>query len=283
MLFELLLISLGINGLFFLMAAFLKSDLFTDLTYSLSFILLSLYLGFRAPLYHPAQYVNLALVILWALRLGGYLFRRILLIKVDHRFDDRRDSFIRFGSFWLLQALTVWIVMFPLAGSSMPPSPEIISPLGLILLGAGWTVFAAGLVIEWVADRQKFAFKSRTDNSGKFMQSGLWSRSRHPNYFGEMLIWWGMGLASSAFFRSFEFLYLAGPLFITIMLRYVSGVPLLEKQADKKWGEQQEYREYRASTPLIIPRIRPASATAGTSPGNSGDTMVSRDNGNSKK
>ncbi|AHC16158.1 DUF1295 domain-containing protein [Salinispira pacifica] len=268
MLFELLLISLGINGVFFLIAATLRSDLFTDLTYSLSFILLSLYLGIQAPLFHPVQYINLLLVILWALRLGGYLFRRILLIKVDHRFDDRRDSFIRFGSFWLLQALTVWIVMLPLAGSSVPPSPGALPPWGILISAAGWAGFAAGLIIQWIADRQKFAFKSREENSGKFMKDGLWSRSRHPNYFGEMLIWWGLGIASVPFFRSHEFLYFAGPLFITLMLRYVSGVPLLEKQADKKWGEKPEYRDYKARTPLIIPRILPASSGS-DSPGES--------------
>jgi steroid 5-alpha reductase family enzyme len=256
-------ISLGINAIFFALAMALKTDVFTDITYSLTFIVLALTALIAGPGAGGASVggnggflgaagviplVTCALVVFWALRLGSYLFIRILKIKVDHRFDDRRDSFVRFGSFWLLQAVTVWIVISPAV---------VLMQFGEARPGAaawtGWVLYALGLVIEAVADWQKFRFKNRRENAGKFMSSGLWKYSRHPNYFGEILVWFGIALPGIVLFSGWQYLLFVSPVFITLLLVKVSGIPLLEKNWESKWGDDPAYREYRERTSLLIP------------------------------
>jgi steroid 5-alpha reductase family enzyme len=186
----------------------------------------------------------------WGIRLGSYLFTRILTIKVDHRFDDKRSNPLRFGMFWLLQAITVWVVMLPVFGYfslKSIPMPPVLS------LVAGALVFAAGLTIEAVADAQKFAFKKKAENRAKFMHTGIWKYSRHPNYLGEMMVWWGISIPGFFVFSGTSYLYLVGAPYITLLLLFVSGIPLLEKSADEKWGSDPEYRNYKDSTPVLIP------------------------------
>ncbi len=249
----LLLASLALNGFFFVFAAVLRTDVFTDITYSLTYFLLSVLLFVFARPDGLITTLVLSLVCLWAIRLGSYLLRRILIIKVDHRFDDRRDNPIAFGSFWLLQAITVWVVMIPVAsmafadGRGQGANPYVAYPFLALAL--------ASLAFETVADAQKFAFKRIPGNDRAFMKRGLWSLSRHPNYFGELLFWWSLALSGVTVFRGLEWLSFIGPVFITVLIRYVSGVPLLEKSAEKKWGSDPDYVAYRDSTSLIIPRI----------------------------
>lgn len=252
-LLHVLAISLLINGAFFMIAALLKTDAFTDITYSLSFIVLTALLFLTHTARAPAQLFTAAAVILWGIRLGGYLFYRILHIKVDHRFDDKRDSFVKFGSFWLLQAISVWVILLPVYGI-LSGTGERALPLPTLIPGA--VAFLAGLALETVADAQKYAFKSRPESKGEFMSTGVWRYSRHPNYFGEMLVWWGISVPGVALFRGAELLYFIGPVFITLLLLFVSGIPLLEKEADRKWGEQADYREYKKRTSLLVPLPR---------------------------
>lgn len=245
-----LFVSLGLNGVFFIIAALLKTDVFTDITYSLSFVLLSVILLTTSSTLSVFQIVTAAAVMVWGLRLGAYLFNRILHMKVDHRFDDKRGNPVKFGMFWLLQAVTVWVVMLPIYGIFHASSSSEL-PVALLLPGA--VIFVAGLTIEAVADAQKYRFKSKSENRGKFMGEGIWKVSRHPNYLGEMMVWWGLALPGVFLFRGIEYAYFAGPLFITLMLLFVSGIPLLEKSSDEKWGKDPEYLAYKDSTPLLIP------------------------------
>ncbi len=249
-LLQMLLVSLAINGVFFIMAAFLRTDVFTDITYSLSFIVLAVMLWASSSGRSPVQLFSIAAVILWGLRLGSYLFNRILHIKVDHRFDDKRDNFVRFGSFWLLQAITVWVVLLPVYGIM---SLDRIPDLELAFLLPGVLMFVLGLVIETAADFQKYRFKMKEENKGKFMSSGIWKYSRHPNYFGEMLVWWGIALPGIVLFEGAAWLYFIGPVFITLLLLFVSGIPLLEKSADRKWGTDPAYVRYKKTTSLLVP------------------------------
>jgi steroid 5-alpha reductase family enzyme len=246
-----LLISVGINALFFIFAAIIKTDVFTDITYSLTFIVLTIsgFLlagGFSSGLFST---ITAALVLIWALRLGSYLFIRILKIKVDHRFDDRRDDPVKFGMFWALQSITVWLVMTPIL---------ILLGQGEVAPGAlswiGWGIAIIGLIIETVSDAQKYRFKSRKENRGRFMAEGLWKYSRHPNFFGEMLFWWGMTIPGLLRFNGWEYLLFIGPVFITFLLLKVSGIPLLEKSWEQKWGQDPEFQEYRRRTAILIPR-----------------------------
>ncbi len=249
----LLSISLAINGVFFVIAALLKTDAFTDITYSLTFIVLTTLLFLTSKTLSTAQVFAAGAVILWGIRLGGYLFYRILHIKVDHRFDDKRDSFVKFGSFWLLQAISVWVILLPVYGMFTATGGRAV-PLAALIPGA--IAFFAGLALETVADAQKYAFKSRPESKGEFMSTGVWRYSRHPNYFGEMLVWWGISFPGIALFRGLELLYFIGPVFITLLLLFVSGIPLLEREADRKWGERDDYREYKRRTSILVPLPR---------------------------
>ena len=111
-----------------------------------------------------------------------------------------------------------------------------------------------GLVIETAADAQKSAFKGKQENRGRFIERGLWRYSRHPNYCGEMLVWWGLFVFAVPFLHGAAFAVVIGPVFITLLLLFVSGIPLLEKSADKRWGGEPEYEAYKARTSVLVPR-----------------------------
>ncbi len=245
---ESLLIVAAINLLFFIIAFTLKTDIVTDLSYTLSFILLSIYLLIVHAHLNTISLIIFFGVVLWALRLGGYLLTRILQIKVDHRFDDKRDSFLKFGAFWLLQTFTVSIVMLPEI-YLLSHKSETIHPLALT---AGLILWVAGFIIETAADAQKTAFKKV--HPKRLITTGLWKYSRHPNYLGEMLVWWGLALVILPYLKGLSYLVLLGPVFITLLLLFVSGIPLLEKSWKERYGNESYYQEYIRKTPLLIPR-----------------------------
>jgi len=238
----------AVNGLFFIYAAARKTDVVTDLSYSLSFALVAfalMVLNTSAP---PAALLPALLTILWAARLGAYLFARIIRTKVDHRFDGMRDKPLKFAKFWILQAVAVAVILLPVAASvASPVRPR---SFGFFEL-TGIVLWIAGFVIEVVADLQKSAFK----NSGAkgFIRTGIWKYSRHPNYFGEALLWWALFIYLIPALSGALVLSAAGPVFITVLLLFVSGVPLLEKSADAKYGTDPVYREYKRRTSIFIP------------------------------
>ena len=241
-------IALAVNGAFFAVAAARRTDVVTDLSYSLTFALLAVVLPFTGAR-EPSQLVASLLVLLWAIRLGGYLFRRILRMKVDHRFDEMRDGPLRFARFWLLQALAVAVIMLPVSYLLDRNGPPGFGAWA----AAGAAVWLAGLLIEAVADAQKSAFRAKDENRGRFIASGLWRYSRHPNYFGEILVWWGLFLYAVPFLHGAAFAVVAGPLFITLLLLFVSGIPLLERSADEKYGSDPAYRDYKRRTSILVP------------------------------
>ncbi|MHB8060518.1 MAG: DUF1295 domain-containing protein [Gaiellaceae bacterium] len=245
------LIALGVNALFFVVAAVRKTDVVTDLSYSLSFAVLALVLPFLGA-HKPLQLIAAALVLLWAFRLGGYLFGRILRIKVDHRFDEMRDKPLRFANFWLLQAITVGVVMMPVSYLLGLDGAPKFGPWAIV----GVALWFIGLLIETVSDAQKSAFKRREENRGRFVSSGLWRYSRHPNYFGEMLVWWGLFAYAVPFLHGAAFVTAIGPVFLTLLLLFVSGIPLLEKSAEARYGADPTYREYRRRTSILLPLPR---------------------------
>jgi steroid 5-alpha reductase family enzyme len=241
-------IALAVNGAFFAIAATRRTDVVTDLSYSLTFAILAVALAFTGAR-TSVQLTASLLVVVWAVRLGSYLFRRILRMKVDHRFDSMRDKPLRFARFWFLQAITVAIVMLPvsyLLDRSRAPGFGAWA-------AAGASVWLAGLVVEAVADAQKSAFRSREENRGRFIASGLWRYSRHPNYFGEILVWWGLFVYAIPFLDGAAFAVVAGPVFITLLLLFVSGIPPLERSADEKYGHDPAYRDYKRRTSILVP------------------------------
>ena len=241
-------IALAVNGAFFAFAAARRTDVVTDLSYSLTFALLAVVLLFAGAA-EPVQLVASLLVVVWAARLGIYLFRRIMRTKADHRFDGMRDQPLRFARFWLLQAITVAVVMLPVSYLLDQDDPPGLGAWNI----AGAAVWLVGLLIEAVADAQKAAFRAKEENRGRFVASGLWRYSRHPNYFGEMLVWWGLFLYVVPALHGAAFALVVGPVFITLLLLFVSGIPLLEKSADEKYGSDGAYRDYKRRTSILVP------------------------------
>lgn len=255
--FEFILINLAIvlliNLVGFLVAFRLKTDKLTDFSYALSFIAVAITSLIRSGNINLPNIVLTALVTLWALRLGSYLVIRIRRWGKDKRFDEIRDNFTKFGSFWLAQGLTAWLVMIaPQMYMHQNQADEFgqYSYLGLI-------IFVGALLFEAVSDMQLYNFTGQEENRGKFINKGLWKYSRHPNYFGEISVWVGVWLyCFPALNMQQKAIGFITPLFIFVMIRFVSGVPKLEANAEKKWGEDKDYQAYKKRTGLLIPRPR---------------------------
>jgi steroid 5-alpha reductase family enzyme len=246
-------ISLVVNSIFFAIAALRKTDTVTDLSYGLTFALTAAALLALKGSWDPVRIGAGFFVVVWAIRLAAYLFGRILEMKVDHRFDGIRENPRRFAIFWSLQAASTTIIMLPAIAAIVLPPPRISA-----LHGAGCAVWLAGLLVESIADAQKRAWK-RSGRIG-FTRSGLWSWSRHPNYFGEMLVWWGIWIFSLPSLDGMWQLAVLGPVYISLLLLFGTGVPPLEKSAEARYGNEPDYQEYKRRTSLIVPLppIRPS-------------------------
>ncbi len=196
---------------------------------------------------------------IWAGRLGTYLFRRIRRAGKDERFDRIKPSFVRFLNAWTLQGLWVSLTLAAALAAITTTTREAIGVVTVI----GALVWVAGFGIEATADRQKSRFRADPANKGRFISGGLWAWSRHPNYFGEIVLWIGVALVAVPVLRGWQWVTLISPVFVAFLLTRVSGVPLLEKRADEKWGGQEDYEAYKASTPVLVPRPPAAGGRGG--------------------
>ena len=223
-------------------------DLIGGLTY-LSLVIFSLWAGSQSESPSLRELIISLLVIIWSLRLSTFLYFRIHRVGKDGRFDELKNSPIRFLVPWTLQGLWVFLTMIVVIviNSQQGPSPDI----GIWdFIGLG--IWILGFVIEVLADSQKSVFNSKLENKGKWIDSGLWSLSRHPNYFGEILLWSGIAIIGLSCLSGLELLTWISPLFIYLLLTKISGVPLLDKRALEKWGEDPEYQKYRDKTFLLF-------------------------------
>lgn len=243
-----LIVSFGIQIVFFAFAAGFKTDKVTDLSYSLSFLVLTVVLLILERGFRPVQILAAAVTALWAVRLGSYLLVRIIDMGKDDRFDEMRDNPLKFARFWLLQAISVWLISFPVI-FILSLESTVLTWLSIV----GAAVWLTGFVIEAAADAQKYRYKSNPENKGGFISRGLWRYSRHPNYFGEILCWWGIFLIVAPSLSGIAWLAVLGPAAITALLLFVSGIPMLEKKHDKKYGDDPAYRNYKEATSLVIP------------------------------
>lgn len=239
-----------INWLAFIPAYLLQTEKFFDLTGSISYISVTIIAVVLSPVIDGRSILLLTLVLIWAARLGTFLFRRIQKAGKDARFDDLKTSFIRFLSTWTLQGL--WVT-FTLAAALAAITSDIRKELGLFAL-IGTLIWVFGFTFEVIADSQKSRFRADPENEGKFINTGLWSRSRHPNYFGEIVLWIGVALIALPILRGWQWITLISPVFVTLLLTRISGIPMLEKRADEKWGGQDDYEAYKEQTPVLIPR-----------------------------
>ena len=240
-----------IQWIVFIPAYLEQTEKFFDLTGSFTYItviLLTLILSNR---FDARSILVSALVLIWAIRLGTFLFGRIKKAGKDDRFDDIKPSFIRFLNVWTIQGL--WVT-FTMSAALIVISTSYQKELDLFAI-LGFIIWVLGFTIEVIADNQKSRFRENPGNKGKFIQSGLWSKSRHPNYFGEITLWVGIALIALPVLHGWQWIALLSPVFVTILLTRVSGIPLLEKKADKKWGGQEDYENYKRETPVLIPKL----------------------------
>ncbi len=240
-----------IQWLVFIPAYWMQTEKFFDLTGSITYIsvtAIALLLSVGAD---GRSILLAALVMIWAIRLGSFLFGRIKKAGKDDRFDEIKPSFIRFLNVWTIQGL--WVT-FTMAAALVAITTTTRKELD-VFAAVGFLVWAFGFAIEVAADTQKSRFSADPANKGRFIQTGLWSRSRHPNYFGEIVLWVGVAIIALPVLQGWQWVALISPVFVTLLLTRVSGVPLLEKKADKKWGGQEEYESYKKKTPVLIPRL----------------------------
>jgi steroid 5-alpha reductase family enzyme len=244
------LLAFAINWLAFVPSFLARTERFYDITGTATYLsVVALALLGRAAADARAFLLG-ALIAVWALRLGRFLFARISRAGSDGRFDEIKQSWPRFLLAWTLQGLWVLLTAGCALAAMLAARPQ---PLGIVAV-AGTAVWLAGFAIEVIADRQKSRFRADPANRDRFIRSGLWAWSRHPNYFGEIALWLGIAIIALPALDGWQHATLISPLFVYLLLTRVSGIPLLERRADERWGDDPAYMAYRDATPMLFPR-----------------------------
>jgi steroid 5-alpha reductase family enzyme len=251
---HLLVLIFVIQWIAYIPAFIFKTEKFYDLTGSLTYIAA---ISFALYSINTTQSLDLgsliigAAIIVWAVRLGSFLFMRVHKDKKDGRFDTIKTSFSQFFMTWTLQGMWVFICSSAALVAIANPTGVPVNSVFII----GLALFILGFVVEIIADNQKSAFRSIPENKDVFINEGLWARSRHPNYFGEITLWTGITVMGISTFEGMNYLALFSPIFSYLLLNYVSGVRMLEHRGQKKWGHLDAYKTYKESTPKFIPKI----------------------------
>jgi steroid 5-alpha reductase family enzyme len=239
-----------IQWIVFVPAYTLQSERFYDLTGALTYMSVTSLAVILSPEVDGRSLLLLALVIVWAGRLGTFLVRRVRRAGKDDRFDAIKSSFQRFLMTWTLQGLWVSLTLAAALAAITTMERKDLDAFAL----AGVLVWVAGFAVEATADAQKNRFRADPAHKGRFISSGLWAWSRHPNYFGEIVLWVGVAIIALPVLHGWQWVTLISPVFVTLLLTRVSGVPLLEKKADATWGGEADYKAYKARTPVLVPR-----------------------------
>ncbi len=243
-------LAFAINWVVFVPSNQAQTEKYYDLTGSVTYLTVTAFAVLLSDDLDARALIAAAMVAVWAIRLGTFLFRRISRDQRDGRFDDIKTRPLRFFMAWTIQGL--WVLLTAAAALAIITSSERRSIGWVAILGI--VVWVAGFAIEVVADQQKSAFKQEEANDGRFIQSGLWAWSRHPNYFGEITLWSGMAIMAVPVLLGWRWVVLVSPIFVTLLLTRVSGIPMLETRADERWGDEEEYQRYKRSTPVLVPR-----------------------------
>lgn len=234
----------------FIPAYMFQTEKFFDLTGSITYssvFIYCIYLTTSGDLNWGSLVISI-LVILWAGRLGTFLFTRIAKDGEDKRFRTIKPDIAQFFMTWTLQGM--WVSLCSLCAIT-----GIASETGIIvnnIFYIGLVMFIGGFAIEIVADQQKTAFRAIPENRNKYITSGLWSRSRHPNYFGEITLWTGVAVMSFSSLSGIEYLTLISPIFTYLLLVKISGVRMLEGRGQKTWGNDEDYIAYMKNTPMVM-------------------------------
>ncbi|MFK7958492.1 MAG: DUF1295 domain-containing protein [Lysobacterales bacterium] len=248
-------LAFAINWLVFIPSALGRTEHYYDLTGGLTYITVTVVAVTLSGELDLRGTLVAAMVLIWAVRLSSFLFRRISRDGSDVRFDGIRDQPMAFLMAWTLQGL--WVLLTAAAALAVITGGTQV-PLGIVGI-VGLTVWATGMVIEIVADQQKSQFRKDPANKGKFIHTGLWAWSRHPNYFGEIVLWVGMAIVAVPVLTGWQHVTLISPIFVALLLAKGSGVPPLEAKADERWGGQPEYEAYKSQTPVLI--MKPPSTS----------------------
>jgi len=239
-----------INWVVFVPSNLAKTEHLFDLTGSATYVTVTAVALLLSDTLDARAVIVGVMVVVWALRLGSFLFRRIRRDGRDGRFDRIKTDPLRFFMTWTLQGL--WVLLTMACALAIITGVERQS-IGWVAV-AGIGVWVAGFTVEVVADRQKSRFKRDPANDGRFIASGLWAWSRHPNYFGEIVLWTGVAVMALPVLSGWRWITLISPVFVTVLLTRVSGIPMLETRAEERWGGEEEFQHYTRTTPVLIPR-----------------------------
>ena len=248
---NLILLIFSIQWISFIPAYIFQTEKFFDLIGSITYLTTVIAALYITDSGKTADYVIVLCVVIWAIRLGSFLFMRIHKAGEDRRFREIKTNFTRFLMTWTLQGMWVSMCLLCVLTALSSYSGIIINNVFYI----GLLIFVIGFIIEVIADHQKTVFRKDINNKDKFISTGLWSYSRHPNYLGEILLWFGVAIMSFSSLQDLQYLTLISPIFVYVLLVYISGIRILENQGDKKWGHLDSYKEYLKNTPRLFFRI----------------------------
>ena len=247
----LLILSVLIQVIFFVPSFILKTEKLYDLIGSSTYVVVISFAYFYLSDKTITDTILFLFVLVWGIRLGTYLFMRISRDKEDVRFEKAKKNFFWFLQYWMGQALWVSITSSAAVISILQNENDSLNIYVII----GVLIWIIGFSIEVISDFQKSKFKKSENTTKTFISKGLWSKSRHPNYFGEITLWVGIYVISLSSFTDIEYLTLISPLFVYILLTRMSGVNMLEKIADERYGHLSEYVEYKKNTPVLFLKI----------------------------
>ncbi len=238
----------------FIPAYLFQTEKFYDLTGSLTYLTVIWFVYLSSNQVGEVNFQNLIVTVLisiWAIRLGTFLFSRIHKDGEDKRFRSIKTSPSQFFMTWTLQGM--WVSICSMCAITGISSSEglVLNPLFYL----GFILFLIGFSIEVIADHQKTVFRAIKENKDKFISTGLWSKSQHPNYFGEILLWSSIAIMSFSSLSGTQYLTMISPIFTYVLLVYISGVRMLDDMGNKKWGHLEEYKQYKQNTPVLFIKL----------------------------
>lgn len=243
------ILAVAINWVVFIPSNAIKSEHYFDLTGTVTYLSVIAAAVYFTPDLSMRSKVVAVMVTIWALRLGIFLFTRVNRVGSDDRFDKIKVDPLRFFIVWTIQALWVMLTVACALAIITGGVEKEIGAIGYI----GMVMWVAGFIIEVIADRQKTAFKKDKVNTGQFINVGLWAWSRHPNYFGEILLWTGIAVLALPVLHGWQYVTLISPVFVFLLLTRVSGVKQLTAKGKQRWGDDPAYQQYMADTSMLVP------------------------------
>ena len=246
-----LIVAVLLQVIFFIPSFLLKTEKYYDLVGSFTYVTTVSFAYFAVENKTMIDSIIYFYVMVWALRLGIYLFRRVRNDGKDIRFEKAKKHFFWFLQYWMGQALWVSLTACAAIIAILSPEDDTLPVLAMV----GMALWLSGFAIESLSDYQKRVFRKENNPSKAFIHTGLWARSRHPNYFGEITLWTGIAVIALNTLTGIEYITLVSPVFVYILLTRMSGVNLLERIADERYGHLEEYQRYKSNTPVLVPKL----------------------------